>query len=272
VTDAGPPPGREGELLAGDPTYPQGSDAGYPAYPGYPPYPPAGYYPAYPVPVERAAPLRGLAIATQVLLGVQLAAYLALIVALVYERNLVGRLETDAGSVQLGDLRNADDAVAAMSVVILLLLLATAVVWIIWFYRARANVDTWNSRYQRFSKGWAIGGWLCPILNLWIPYQIAWDVLDDSERTESGPSGWRNTYPLLTAWWIGWIAAVVLSAIMSVQGDPQTVEGLSGYLVLEIVNICLRIGTGVLAILVVARITGAQAARLIPFRASCRDG
>jgi hypothetical protein len=47
-----------------------------------------------------------------------------------------------------------------------------------------------------------------------------------------------------------------------VQGDPQTVEGLSGYLVLEIVNICLRIVTGVLAILVVARITGAQAARM----------
>jgi hypothetical protein len=97
---------------------------------------------------------------------------------------------------------------------------------------------------------------------LWIPYQIARDVLDDSERTESGPSGRRHTYPLLTAWWIGWIAAVVLSAIMSVQGDPQTVEGLSGYLVLEIVNICLRIVTGVLAILVVARITGAQAARM----------
>ncbi|HEX3336005.1 MAG TPA: DUF4328 domain-containing protein [Jatrophihabitans sp.] len=260
MTDAGPPPGREHDLLAGDPTYPQGADA---AYPPYPAYPPTGYGPAYPRPAARAAPLRGLAIATQVLLGVQLAAYLGLIVALVHEHTLVGQLANDPASVQIGDLRNADDAVAAVSVVVVLLLLATAVVWIIWFYRARANVDTWNAGYQRYPKGWAIGSWLCPIVNLWIPYQIAWDVLDNSERTETDASGWRDTYPLLTAWWIGWIAAVVLSAIVSVQGgDLQTVDNLSGYLVLEIVNICLRIITGVLAIFVVARITAAQTARM----------
>jgi hypothetical protein len=258
VTDPGPRPFREHELLAGDPVYPEGPDAGYPQTGYYPAYP----TPAYPTPVPRAAPLRGLATATQVLLGVQLVAYLGLIVAIVHERSLIAHFEQDASSVQLADVRLADDAVAALSLVVLLLLLSGAVVWIIWFHRARANVDAWSPRYQRFTKGWAIGGWLCPIVNLWIPYQIAWDVLQDSERTRTDAADRRTTYPLLTAWWIGWVAAFALGTVVALQSEPQTLEGLSGYLVLEIVGIGLRIVTGLLAILVVARITAAQTARM----------
>jgi Domain of unknown function (DUF4328) len=34
---------------------------------------------------------------------------------------------------------------------------------------------------QRRSRGWAIGGWFCPAVNLWFPYQIATDVLYEAE-------------------------------------------------------------------------------------------
>ena len=55
------------------------------------------------------------------------------------------------------------------------LMLATVVLFLTWFYRARKNagLSTWR---QRWSPGWAIGSWFLPPVLLWFPYQIMADI------------------------------------------------------------------------------------------------
>lgn len=239
------------------PTYPSGG----PAHAGWQPAPTGyGYGPGYPTPSLPTRSVTGLGIATQILLIVQTLAALGLLIPLFHERNIIDRVRNGDG-VTLSEAQHADNTLNAVNGIVLVLYLATGIVWIIWFYRARKNVDAWGARQVRFGPGWAIGGWICPIVNFWFPYLIAKDVLADSERP-ADDAGWqRRGSPLLIAWWIGYVALLVIGFVDRAQ-DPNTLDELTTYTNLIIAAIAIRVVTAVLAILVVRRITAAQTARM----------
>jgi hypothetical protein len=81
----------------------------------------------------------------------------------------------------------------------LVMSLVTGIVTIIWLYRARTNVE--GMRYQRRKKGWAIGGWFCPVVNLWFPLQIVEDVA----RADNPPDRPNAGAPIRYAWWACWL-------------------------------------------------------------------
>ena len=76
---------------------------------------------------------------------------------------------------------------------------ATAVLFLIWFRRARINAERgcWQSR----ARPWTIWGWIVPIANLWIPFQIMRDIwcagLAREDRTE--------TSRLVALWWASYL-------------------------------------------------------------------
>lgn len=258
----GPPPaGYYGPPPAGyygpPPTGYGAPPAGYGGYAGYP-----GYgYGGYPGPVDQARPLRGLGIATQVLLIVQLVVTLGLLIPVLHERDLINRIKSDVGSVTLHEAQRADDTVTAVAGLVTVLYLVTGVLWVIWLYRARSNVEAWSPVHQRFGLGWSVGGWVCPVVNFWFPYVITRDVLDDTERAPQD-RGWdRPTRPLLIVWWLSFVALLVLGLIEKVM-DPHTLDELSSYNNVQIALIAVRIVSGVLALAVLQQLTVAQTRRI----------
>jgi Domain of unknown function (DUF4328)/Protein of unknown function (DUF2510) len=81
--------------------------------------------------------------------------------------------------------------------------IAVYVVFIVWFYRAAKTARAMMLPSQR-STGWAVGGWLVPIVNLWFPYQSAKGMLP------AGDPGIAT----LRRWWGWWLATYLGTALV----------------------------------------------------------
>lgn len=84
------------------------------------------------------------------------------------------------------------------------LILATVVLFLNWFYRARTNASL-SAWPQRWSPGWAIGSWFLRPVLLWFPYQIMTDIWRAGR-----PPGPRDRPPnavLPGLWWASWTLA-----------------------------------------------------------------
>ncbi|MGH3461929.1 MAG: DUF4328 domain-containing protein [Kribbellaceae bacterium] len=91
-----------------------------------------------------------------------------------------------------------------------------AVVFIVWLWRVRKNAEFLCRVQHRRGRGWVIGGWLCPVVNLWFPKQIVDDVIAASNpRTPPFTPNLRDIRPtrLVLGWWLTWIAANVIDLV-----------------------------------------------------------
>lgn len=77
---------------------------------------------------------------------------------------------------------------------------ATAIVFLIWFRRARIAAERLDWR-QRRARGWAFWGWVVPVVNLWIPFQIMSDIW----RAGLPPARRASTAWLPVSWWVCWL-------------------------------------------------------------------
>ncbi|SCE03205.1 protein of unknown function [Streptomyces sp. Termitarium-T10T-6] len=134
----------------------------------------------------------GLARAVTALLGLVIAADLFAIGTGLRLRALWQGLVTD-GSLDIygrdGDTAERLYGIAALAQGVTLL--ATGVVFIIWFHRTRRNAEVFDPSVQRMGPGWAVGGWFVPIANFWFPYRVASGVWEASAQTRPD-GGWRT--------------------------------------------------------------------------------
>lgn len=144
----------------------------------------------------------------------------------------------------------ARDQAALASLATLLLYVATAVVVIVWLYRARRNVEVYGARHQRYAPGWAIGGWFVPLVNCYVPFRVTADVLRDSEQRET-----RSAMPLLLAWWTVFLASNVAD-LASVRLDE-----IDGGIATNVLGRVTEALAALLLLLVLRRITAAQQQR-----------
>lgn len=89
--------------------------------------------------------------------------------------------------------------------------IATAVLFIVWFYRAYANLGALGAGELRYGTGWAAGAWFVPILNLFRPKQIADDIWRASDPELGEPGAWRSgPVPVVYGvWWTAWLAWII---------------------------------------------------------------
>ena len=89
-------------------------------------------------------------------------------------------------------------------------LVATVILFLVWFRRARINAER-SSWRQRRARAWAFWGWVIPIADLWIPFQMMGDIW------RAGlPAGPRKRMAWLPAlWWASWL----LTGVLSPTGD-----------------------------------------------------
>ncbi|MEU0938613.1 DUF4328 domain-containing protein [Embleya sp. NPDC005971] len=174
------------------------------------PAPPMGWY----APVFRS--LRGLATALYILLGATAVLSLLAAIALFHRANLVD--QTLHGGWLTADPDAANRSIAVWWGLASLAIVATMVVFVIWFHRARCNVEVLPPSPQHFSSGWAIGGWFCPVVNLCFPLLIAHDIWKASDPRAPLRGGLTpGRHPLLWTWWSTYVAANIV-IVLGVTG------------------------------------------------------
>jgi hypothetical protein len=169
-----------------------------------------------PVPVSQPPQWRslsGLASALTVLFAVDAVAGIFAVVALANRLGVINDLENGnfAGDI-LKRAHDADDLSNAAIAIVGILGLATAVVFIIWMWRAAKNNEALGRMNPRLGPGWAIGGWFIPIANFVIPILIMQDLWRGSDPTVArGDPGWRagRGSALFGWWWALWLLGIV---------------------------------------------------------------
>lgn len=216
--------------------------------PGFAPQPPGAFL---------RSP-RGLATATTVLLAVSAAAALFLAGTGLYAGAVLRNGSyPDAGAEESFTL--PDMLMALASVIRVPLLIATAVVFIIWFHRVHRNGAIFDPGAITESGGWAIGSWFIPAGNLFLPYRTAKQIWAAS--LQLGPDGAHrpvSTAPV-TSWWVLWAASLIADRIFSmVYERADDAAELSSAADAASVQGLLSLAAAVLAIRFVRKLTALQ--------------
>jgi len=246
--------------------------AAQPSGPGMPPppAPPAGGFaplgqplPGYAEP-RRFRPVSALGDASIVLICLAAVANIASTFADWNAYRVVRNYLADVPTATDEDLTAADDLTAITGVLIICLVIAAGVVFMNWLWRARSNAELLSVTEHRRRRGWIIGGWFCPIVNLWFPKQIVDDIwrASDPQHPSDVPTfreGGGPTSSLVTLWWAAFIIGSVLDRIVARRlTDDPTVDSLRTNATLTTVSAALAVVAAVAVALIIRQITAWQ--------------
>lgn len=132
-----------------------------------------------------------------------------------------------------------------------LLYIITGIVFLVWTYRAYANIYSVDTGNTRFSPGWVVACFFIPILCLFRPYQAFVEMWNRSLPDLSAPIP-QSAPPILLCWWLTYIGGGLFGWVLlliSVSGKriPDVLT--------TAVDIGLTASSGVLAALIVRHIS-----------------
>ena len=213
-----------------------------------------------PQPAGQLSPVRSMGLAVQVLL--LCIAFVIGVVQLISafdQLSLLQRLADDSSAVGQAEADRSDRFAQNVGVGWLLSYIVTGMFFIMWFHRIRTNAGIWAPTIQRRSRGWAIWGWICPVVNFWFPYQIAADALKSSR-----PDGSTDTTGggVPGVWWGVWVFELVLALSVRGQRQADTLEGITDAVRTDLVADVVLLAAAVAAVLVVRKLTALQEAKL----------
>ncbi|MDI3421742.1 DUF4328 domain-containing protein, partial [Streptomyces luteolus] len=173
--------------------------------------------------------------------------------------DVVNRLDTPgSGAVTEREVNSVDLWYALAGIAQTVALIATAVVFLVWFYRVRVNAEVFAPEYHEKKRGWTIGGWFCPVVNLWFPRRIALDIWKASS------DGNRRGAALLNWWWALWVTTLLIGWTASRQyARAETTDEVQNALGSVLLTDVLDIVAAILAILFVRRLTRMQYERAL---------
>jgi Domain of unknown function (DUF4328) len=124
-----------------------------------------------------------------------------LIVSLLQRRAAVVEFR-DGGDVSLDRITELDDQVAMAVWVLAGAFIVGGVLGIVWFRRAYKNLKSMGR--NQYGPGWAIGGWIVPIMSLFRPYQIAKELVRESPRVRG-----NEGTGIVGIWWLVYLAGTI---------------------------------------------------------------
>ena len=227
----------------------------------------------YPAPYGANVPrirtsVQSLGTAVTVLLALDAA--LAVLAAgfLAWRNTLIGDFLGDPASVDPDRMNTADQAARSATGWFIILTVATAVVFICWFWAARNNAEIYAPNRGSLPAGWAIGGWFIPVAGLVMPGIVARDI---HRGTMAGRESARGAGGMITGWWwSSYVAFWIMSLVVSVQNgrarnaaDPlEHLHDLRSASEAGIIALSVGVAAALLAITYVQTITRAQRARI----------
>jgi hypothetical protein len=163
-------------------------------------------------------------------------------------------------------LAEADLISGSLGIVAALALLAAAVVFIVWLWRVRWNAEMFCRGEHRFTRGWVLGCWLVPVVNLWYPKQVVDDVVAASDPRTDPLIPLLKDVPgthLVWAWWLTWVAGLVTGNIVQrgVLVGASELGDLRTNVILSSVSALFTTGAAVLAVILIQRIDELQSMR-----------
>jgi hypothetical protein len=133
----------------------------------------------------------------------------------IVEFDLIHQLERGAPPENLAArLRASGDRLDTITSLMSLGVLATGIVWLVWQFRIRKNLDALGASAQlRYSAGWNVAWWFVPFANLVLPCL----VMMENDRASEPPSEAGSPVPALVLWW--WAALLVQYVLFTVGGQ-----------------------------------------------------
>ncbi|WUD77629.1 DUF4328 domain-containing protein [Streptomyces sp. NBC_00510] len=124
------------------------------------------------------------------------------------------------------------------------------VLFLVWLARARHNAQALSPQAQVPTRGWTIGAWFVPLVNLFAPRQFLLDIARASSTAWQEPKDRR----LVNFWWAAWLGHVLA---LLVTGNL-----VPGSLALLLIAETCMIAAAVLLDILIERITTLQSAAL----------
>lgn len=166
--------------------------------------------------------------------------------------------------IQYGDYDAADEAsglmreITVMPVLYAIAYIAAGAMFITWVSWLRRS-DRVAAEAMRYGPGWAIGGWLIPIVNFFRPYQVMTDLWRGLARPWVAHQAPHQppTPTLLRVWWGAFLGASIGGRLLyaTLQGRPSTLTTARTAFTVEIVVEVATVAAAVLAIMVVRAFT-----------------
>jgi hypothetical protein len=132
---------------------------------------------------------------------VAMLATVGLAVTLLQRRTAVVDLR-DGGTVSADRLAELDDRVVAAAWISGGAFVLGGILGILWFRRAYKNLKSMGR--NSYGPGWAIAGWIVPIMSLFRPYQMAKELVRESPRVRG-----NEGTGLVGIWWLLYVAGTL---------------------------------------------------------------
>jgi hypothetical protein len=129
---------------------------------------------------------------------------------------VIGKLIDNGGDVSLKFLTLVNSFGGLLTLVNILVLITTGILFMFWFRRAYTNVHKLGIGWLRWKPGWAVGAWFVPVISLYVPYQIMrdiWSATAYSIRKDFDTS--RFNADIIGWWWALFIVANVLTGLLA---------------------------------------------------------
>jgi LSD1 subclass zinc finger protein len=147
----------------------------------------------------------------------------------------------------------------------LALMIPTVVFFVMWFYRAHANLEPLGARRLKYTPGWAAGSWFVPFLNLIRPAQIAqeiWRHSDPDAVLEDGTiEEATGNSTLIIFWWLFWLVCNIAANVSLRLGLDDNPQQQIGATVVAMIADATSIIASLFALAVVSVVHGRQEAR-----------
>ncbi|MFB7996370.1 DUF4328 domain-containing protein [Streptomyces sp. NPDC056002] len=116
------------------------------------------------------------------------------------------------------DADRIDSLYGAAGIAQICALVATGVVFIVWFRRVRINAEVFRPDGHSRSRGWASWGWFVPVINLWAPRRVAIDTWDAS-LPEADLIPRKHPHTVINSWWSLWLLSNAIGRMAGSQYD-----------------------------------------------------
>lgn len=151
---------------------------------------------------RRGGGFRTLGYALLALFALHVVSAVALIGANIWAWGVFGRWVDDPSSILAGDSELLESAGLLLQVGSALASLVTAVLFVAWLHSAYGS-DRVDPGALRFSRGWTVGVWFVPFLNLVRPHGLVRDLWRGlGDRIPRSPGPW-----VITVWWVTLVLA-----------------------------------------------------------------
>lgn len=171
--------------------------------------------------------------------------------------NALGDFAEGTGDVTRADVVDLVDFGENLEPVLVIGWLTAPLMFIVWLTRARTNAELIDPRSQSLARGWAVGGWVVPIVNFWFPFRIVHDLW-----TVSRPAGLTSTGRPVHWWWTAWVLYLIARTWLRFESRDEvaTLDALRDVAIAQTVTTVAECVAGALVIVVIRQITTWQTA------------